>query len=63
MSRGLLPENFIEGMACALGGCVQGPAAIVRAPKNKTELTKHVKQAGERTIAQAVRQAEGAQED
>lgn len=58
MSRGLLPENFIEGMACALGGCVQGPAAIVRAPKNKAELAKHVKQAGERTIAQAVRQAE-----
>jgi [FeFe] hydrogenase (group B1/B3) len=56
MSKGLIPENFIEGMACH-GGCVQGPAVIIRSPKNKAELTKHVKQAGERTIADAVTEA------
>lgn len=57
MSKGVLPENFIEGMACALGGCVQGPAVIVRSPKNRAELTKHVKAAGGRTIGEAVQAA------
>jgi len=56
MSKGLIPENFMEGMACQ-GGCVQGPAVIIRSPKNKAELTKHVKEAGQRTIADAVEQA------
>lgn len=62
MSRGLLPENFIEGMACAMGGCVQGPSLLIRTPKNKAELARHVEQAGARTIAQAVEQAENARE-
>ena len=53
MSKGVLPENFIEGMACQ-GGCVQGPAVIMRSPKNKAEVVKHAKQAGERTINGAV---------
>ncbi len=57
MSKGVLPENFIEGMACSLGGCFQGPAVIVRSQKNKAELGKHAKQAGERTIRQAIEQA------
>ncbi len=56
MSKGLLPENFIEGMACQ-GGCVQGPAVIMRSPKNKAEVAKHAKQAGERTINGAVKDA------
>ena len=54
MSKGVIPENFIEGMACSLGGCAQGPGVIVRSPKNETELSKHVKQAGEKTIGEAV---------
>ena len=58
MSKGLLPENFIEGMACQ-GGCVQGPAVIMRSPKNKAEVGKHAKQAGERTISEAVNYAGG----
>lgn len=57
MSKGLLPENFIEGMACALGGCVQGPAVIVRSPKNKAELAKHVGQAESKTIGGAIEAA------
>ncbi len=56
MSKRLIPENFMEGMACQ-GGCVQGPAVIIRSPKNKVELTKHVKEAGERTIAAAITEA------
>ena len=58
MSKGLLPENFIEGMACQ-GGCVQGPAVIMRSPKNKAEVAKHAKQAGDRTINGAVNAAGG----
>jgi [FeFe] hydrogenase (group B1/B3) len=58
MSKGVLEENFIEGMACGLGGCVQGPAVIVRGPKNKAELSKHVKEAGDRTINGAIQAAE-----
>ena len=58
MSKGMLPENFIEGMACQ-GGCVQGPAVIMRSPKNKAEVSKHAKQAGDRTINGAIDQAGG----
>ncbi len=58
MNKGVLPENFIEGMACQ-GGCVQGPAVIMRSPKNKVEVSKHAKQAGDRTINGAVSQAGG----
>ncbi len=53
MNKGVLPENFIEGMACQ-GGCVQGPGVIMRSPKNKAELTKHAGQAGAHTISEAV---------
>ena len=62
MSKGVLPENFIEGMACQ-GGCIQGPAVINRSPKNKNEVAKHVKQAGERTIADAINQIGGVPAD
>lgn len=56
MNKGVLPENFIEGMACQ-GGCVQGPAVIMRSPKNKAEVGKHAKQAGDRTINGAINAA------
>ncbi|MEG0321101.1 MAG: 4Fe-4S dicluster domain-containing protein [Oscillospiraceae bacterium] len=42
MARGMGDGNFIEGMACE-GGCVQGPANLIRSPKNKMELEKHAK--------------------
>ncbi len=58
MSKGVLPENFIEGMACQ-GGCIQGPAVINRNKKNKAEVTKHASQAGGRTIADAINQIGG----
>ena len=56
LSKGVLPENFIEGMACQ-GGCVQGPAVIIRSARNKAELTKHVQEAGGRTIGDAISEA------
>ena len=51
--RNLLDGNFIEGMACE-GGCVAGAACLVRSPKNRAEVEKHAKQAGERTIQEAI---------
>lgn len=50
---GKLEENFIEGMACE-GGCVQGPGCLVRSPRNKSDVEKHAKLAGDRTIEYAV---------
>lgn len=58
MDKGVLPENFIEGMACAMGGCVQGPAVIVRSNQNKANVNRHIKEAGGRTIQQAIEQAQ-----
>ncbi len=40
--KGMLDANFIEGMACD-GGCIQGPANIIRSPRNKNELDKQSK--------------------
>ena len=51
--KGVLDGNFIEGMACE-GGCVQGAGCLIRSPKNRIEVENHAKQAGERTIGQAV---------
>ncbi|MFI3251494.1 MAG: monomeric [FeFe] hydrogenase, partial [Eubacteriales bacterium] len=53
---GKLEGNFIEGMACE-GGCVQGPGCLVRSPRNKTDVEKHAKLAGDRTIKLAVAEA------
>jgi len=33
---------------------VQGAGCLIRSPKNRMEVENHAKQAGERTIAQAV---------
>jgi len=60
-AKGVGNVNFIEGMACE-GGCVQGPAILMRSPRNAVDVQKHAKQAGERTIAQAVGAPAGAQE-
>lgn len=40
--RGVLDGNFIEGMICD-GGCIFGPANLVRAQRNKGELEKQAK--------------------
>lgn len=57
MSKGIGDVNLIEGMACE-GGCVQGAGIRVRSPKNQAEVAKHVKEAGDKSIAAAVEAAE-----
>lgn len=58
MKMGKLEGNFIEGMACE-GGCVQGAGCLVRSPKNRMDVDKHAKEAGERTILGAVAESTG----
>ena len=41
-NKGVLDGNFIEGMICD-GGCICGPANLIRSPRNKAELEKQAK--------------------
>jgi [FeFe] hydrogenase (group B1/B3) len=54
-SRGLLPNNFIEGMAC-VDGCIGGAGCLTHGVKNKTEVDEYGKEALEKTIKEAVSQ-------
>ena len=49
----LLPNNFIEGMAC-VGGCIGGAACVTHGPKDKTEVNKYGQLAKEKTILDAI---------
>ena len=48
-SKNLLDANFIEGMAC-VGGCIGGAGCLTHGIKNKNEIEKYGKDAGDRTI-------------
>ena len=56
-SKGLLKENFIEGMACD-GGCIGGPSCLSHNPRNKVLFQKYEKLDADKTIADAVEQFE-----
>ena len=61
-AKGIGDFNFIEGMACE-GGCVQGPAQLIRSPKNQGDVDRHAKQAEGRTIEEAAAAAEQVQNE
>lgn len=48
-SKGVLKENFIEGMAC-INGCIGGAGCLTHGPRNKAEVDKYGKEAKEQTI-------------
>lgn len=52
-AKGIGDVNFLEGMACE-GGCVMGPSVLNRSPKNRSDVEAHAKEAGKRTILDAV---------
>lgn len=52
-SKGILPENFIEGMACE-SGCIGGAACLTHGAKDKTEVDNYGKQAKEKCIKNAI---------
>lgn len=54
-SKGVLPENFIEGMAC-VGGCIGGAGCLTHGEKNKAEVDKYGREAYEKTISDAISQ-------
>ena len=54
-SRGILKENFVEGMACD-GGCIGGPTCLSHSAKNRLQFQKYEKLETDRTIAEAVGQ-------
>jgi iron only hydrogenase large subunit-like protein len=52
-NAGVLPYNFIEGMAC-LGGCIGGPCNLTHEPKDKKEVDDYGREAIEKTIGDAI---------
>ncbi len=52
-SKGLLKENFIEGMACK-DGCVGGAGCLTHRETNKAQVDKHGAEASDKTIADAL---------
>lgn len=48
-SRGLLPNNFIEGMACS-GGCIGGPCALTHATKDRSLIDKYASKSTKKEI-------------
>ena len=57
-AKGVGDFNFIEGRGCE-GGCVQGPAQLIRSPRNQGDVERHARQAEGRTIQNAVEAAQG----
>ncbi len=51
--KGLLQENFIEGMAC-VQGCIGGAGCLTHGEKNKNEVDKYGREALEKTIIDTV---------
>lgn len=52
-SRGILPENFIEGMAC-VGGCIGGAGCLTHEAKDKSQVDKYGREALEKNISDAI---------
>ena len=52
-SKKVLPNNFIEGMAC-IGGCIGGAGCLTHGEKNKKEVDDYGKESLEKTIQDAI---------
>ncbi len=52
-SKNVLPNNFIEGMAC-IGGCIGGAGCLTHGEKNKAEVDKYGMEAYEKSIEDAI---------
>ena len=56
-AKGMIDVNFIEGLAC-VGGCIGGAGCLTHGERNKLAVDKYGQQATERTILDAVRDAD-----
>ena len=52
-SKNVLPNNFIEGMACS-GGCIGGAGCLTHGVKDKNEVDTYGREAMEKTITSAI---------
>lgn len=52
-SKNVLPNNFIEGMAC-YGGCIGGAGCLTHEEKDKSLVDKYGREAMEKTICDAI---------
>ena len=52
-AKGLLKENFIEGMACD-GGCIGGPACLSHSARNRVQFAQYEKLEKDKTIAESL---------
>ncbi len=52
-SKGVLPNNFIEGMAC-VGGCIGGAGCLTHGEKNKKDVDAYGMEAYEKSMKEAV---------
>ena len=52
-NKGILPNNFIEGMAC-VGGCIGGAGCLSHEEKNKKDIDAYGKEALEKTITDSI---------
>lgn len=52
-SRNVLPNNFIEGMACS-GGCIGGAGCLTHGDRNKNEVDNYGKESLEKTILASI---------
>ena len=52
-SKNVLPNNFVEGMACE-SGCIGGAGCITHGPKSKADVDKYGHEAMEKTIKDAI---------
>ncbi len=51
--KGVLPNNFIEGMAC-IGGCIGGAGCLTHEEKNKKDVDQYGREAMEKTVTDAL---------
>lgn len=56
-SKGILKENFIEGMACE-SGCIGGPACLSHGAKNRLQFSKYERLDVEKTISDSIENLE-----
>ncbi len=52
-NKGILPNNFIEGMGCE-GGCIGGAGCLTHGDRNKDAIVKHSCEAHRTTITKSV---------
>ena len=52
--KGLLKENFIEGMACE-GGCIGGPACLSHNARNTAQVNAYGRSSAESSISDAIK--------